>query len=139
MTDFWSYLGILSVVALLGFIMVSLLFIISPNAFTGAGINIGSALWYSLSIAFMSTVSIIALMIFLNPKRYWAMLLPLAIGKLTSSALSLYWYNLLGGSVVLLNVIDALQFNFLMDGLIGVIALILYMMAYRISSKHNVL
>ncbi|MEM2224204.1 MAG: hypothetical protein QXR02_05695 [Acidilobaceae archaeon] len=124
--DFWLILRALSLIALIGFILVGLAFLITPHLFTGENIAGGSALWHSLSIAFMSTVTIIALLVALNPRIYWPMLLPLAIGKLTSSIISLYWYSMLASMTHTM-----LLLNSIVDGSIGVIALLLYIIARR--------
>jgi len=116
---FWYTLRALAVIALVGFLTVGLAFAFKPQWFTGADVTRESALWHSLSLAFMATVSIIALMIALKPEKYWEMLLPLAIGKAVSSISSLSWARVHTGS-------SWLELNTVVDGTIALIAISLY-------------
>ncbi len=118
---FWFIVRLLSFIALLGFLYVGALFIIEPEIFTGRPISSDSALWHSLALAFMGTVSVLAFLITLNPKKYLDMLLPLGIGKAISSFSSLYWHMYFD--------INFLTFNTLIDGMIALTALILYSIA----------
>ncbi|MEM3832381.1 MAG: hypothetical protein QW128_02110 [Thermoprotei archaeon] len=115
---FWFIIRLLSLIAFLGFIYTGVLFALKPEIFTGRLISPDSAFWHSLALAFMATVSVLALLVTINPKKYLDMLLPLAIGKFVSSFSSLYWY-------IHFNV-NFLMFNVLTDGIIALIALILY-------------
>jgi hypothetical protein len=99
------------------------MFTLTPQTFTGKTVEEASTLWHSLSLAFMATVSTIAFMVVWKPRSFWPMLLPLALGKLTSSSASLYYYSVNGG-YKLGGLIDALL-NGVIDGLIGVIAVTL--------------
>jgi len=126
----WFIIRLLSFIAFLGFVYVGALFAFEPESFTEKLISPDSAFWHSLALAFMVTVSVLALLITINPKKYLDMLLPLAIGKFVSSFSSLYWY-------IHFNV-NFLMFNVLTDGIIASIALILYIIVkiytLRISS-----
>jgi hypothetical protein len=126
----WFIIRLLSFIAFLGFVYVGALFAFEPESFTEKLISPDSAFWHSLALAFMATVSVLALLITINPKKYLDMLLPLAIGKFVSSFSSLYWY-------IHFNV-NFLMFNVLTDGIIASIALILYIIVkiytLRISS-----
>ncbi|KUO90629.1 MAG: hypothetical protein AT713_00015 [Caldivirga sp. JCHS_4] len=121
-------LRILALLALIGFLAVGFMFALEPRMFTGQAINSGSALWHGLSLAFMATVSAIAFMIVWDPRKFWPMLLPLALGKLTSSSVSLYYYSTYGSFFLLVNGVT--------DGLIGLIA-IAFFIACWISSKSS--
>ncbi|MDM7275438.1 MAG: hypothetical protein P3X22_004880 [Thermoprotei archaeon] len=114
---------VLSFIALIGFLAVGLMFALKPEVFTGSAVGSGSAMWHSLTLAFMATVSVIAFMIMLNPRAYWSMLIPLAVGKLASSVSSFYWYAVLSPQAS-----PMLLLNYVVDGLIGIIALALYAM-----------
>lgn len=114
----WVLLRILAFLASIGFIVVGLAFIVMPQAITGEPIGGESALWHALSLGFMATVTVLGLMVLLNPKKYWIMLMPLGLGKAASSITSLYWYTTYQKSFLLLNTI--------VDGAIAIIALILY-------------
>ena len=121
MVEFWFLLRVLSFTALIGFLAVGLMFALKPEVFTGSAIGPGSAMWHSLALAFMATVSVIAFMVMLNPKVYWGMLIPLAVGKFLSSVSSFYWYAALSPQAS-----PMLLLNYVVDGLIGIIALALY-------------
>jgi len=120
---FWIITRILAAVALIGFIIVGLAFALYPNAVTGSEVTSSSSLWHSLTLAFMATVSMLALLVVIEPKRYLDMLLPLFIGKLVSSLSSLYWYIQFSNSTLLTNTF--------IDGAIAVMALILYLFGKR--------
>jgi len=104
--------------AFIGFLIVGILFYISPETFTGYEISPESALWHSLSLAFMATVTVLALIILYNPRKYWFGLLPLGIGKAVSALSSGYWSTI--------HNINFLMTNTLVDGSIGVISLALF-------------
>lgn len=117
----WFIIRSLSFIAFLGFIFVEILFAFKPEIFTEKLISPDSAFWHSLALAFMATVSVLALLVVINPKKYLDMLLPLAIGKFVSSFSSLYWYAHFNANF--------LMFNVLTDGIIALTALILYSIA----------
>lgn len=117
----WLIIRLLSFIAFLGFIFVGILFAFKPEIFTEKLISPDSAFWHSLALAFMATVSVLALLVVINPKKYLDMLLPLAIGKFVSSFSSLYWYTHFNANF--------LMFNVLTDGIIALTALILYNIA----------
>jgi len=117
----WFIIRLLSFIAFLGFIYVGILFAFKPETFTEKSISPDSAFWHSLALAFMATVSVLALLVVINPKKYLDMLLPLAIGKFVSSLSSFYWYMYFNASF--------LMFNVLTDGIIALTALILYSIA----------
>lgn len=123
---FWLITRILTFIAFLGFVIVGILFTFYPNMVTGSEVSSSSALWHSLSLAFMATVSVLALIITINPRKYLDMLLPLFIGKLISSASSLYWYTQFNSNILMLNIIT--------DGFIAIVTLIIYVIAkmYRL-------
>jgi hypothetical protein len=120
---FWVITRILAVIALIGFIIVGGLFTVYPSMVVGSPITSSSSLWHSLTLAFMATVSILALLVAINPRRYLDMLLPLFIGKIVSSLSSLYWYIQFNENILLTNTLT--------DGAIAVMALILYLMGKR--------
>ena len=115
----WIFVRILSILAFIGFLIVGILFIYSPSSFTGYEITRESSLWHSLTLAFMATVTMIALMITVRPERYWFGLLPLGVGKGVSSISSLYWYTKYNT--------EFLFTNTLVDGLISIISLVLFL------------
>jgi hypothetical protein len=124
MDGVWLTLRVLALLALTGFLAVGLMFTLTPQTFTGKTVEEASTLWHSLSLAFMATVSTIAFMVAWKPRSFWPMLLPLALGKLTSSGASLYYYSV-NGDYKLGGLIDTLLLNGVIDGLIGVIAVTL--------------
>lgn len=89
----WIVVRILALLGFTGFLIVGILFCITPETFTGYNVSPESSLWHSLSLAFMATVTILALMILYKPKIYWYGLLPLGIGKTVSAVSSGYWYT----------------------------------------------
>ncbi len=114
----WLLIRILALAAFIGFLIVGVLFSITPETFTGYSISRESALWHGLSLAFMATVTILALMILYRPRKYWFCLLPLGVGKAASALSSGYWstrYN-----------VEFLTTNTLVDGSIAVISLVLF-------------
>jgi len=125
MEGVWLALRVLALLALTGFLAVGLAFAFTPQTFTGEAVGGGAALWHGLSLAFMATVSAIAFMIAWKPRMFWPALLPLALGKMISSATSLYYYSVDGG-YKLGGLVDTLLANGVVDGLIGVVALALF-------------
>jgi hypothetical protein len=122
---FLLVLRILAAISLIGFVVVGLLFAFKPGMFNGGvGVTGYSAIWHSLALAFMATVSALALMIALDPRCYWPMLLPLAIGKAVSSMASGLWYRIHPWQ-------GFLSTNALVDGAIALVALVLYVEAWR--------
>jgi hypothetical protein len=120
----WLFVRGLSIIAFIGFLIVGILFLITPESFTGYNISEESSLWHSLTMAFMATVTVIALMIAFKPERYWHGLLPLGVGKAVSSVSSIYWYTK--------HNIEFLQINTVVDGSIAAISIILFLyLLYR--------
>lgn len=115
----WIAIRILALAALIGFLIVGSLFALSPESFTGGPITSESALWHSLTLAFMATVTLLAAMVLYNPKRYWHALLPIAVGKATSSISSLYWHTKFNTQFLYTNTI--------VDGGIAAISIILFL------------
>ena len=124
--SFWLIVRILALIALIGFLTVGIVFAFNPKIFPGESVSRQATLWHSLAIAFMATVSVIALLVAWKPYKYWEMLLPPLAGKLVSAISSISWYHVYPG-------FKALKTNAVIDGGIGVIALILYVEAYRIT------
>lgn len=122
MLKIWLIIKVLSLLALFGFIGTGLLFAIIPEYFTGAPILYTSALWHSLALAFMATVSSLAFMIAFNPHEYWKLLIPLAVGKATSSVSSLFWFFHYQ--------VEFLMISTLVDGSIALISIILFLSVF---------
>ncbi len=120
---FWIITQIIAIIAFIGFIIVGGLFALYPNMVVGSTVSSSASLWYSLTLAFMATVSILALLVAINPRKYLDMLLPLFIGKLVSSLSSLYWYIQFSRGILLTNTFT--------DGMIAIVALILYLLGIR--------
>jgi hypothetical protein len=122
--NFWFVVRVLALVAFLLFVAVLLMFVLEPANFGGSAIADSSSLWFALSIAFMATVSSLSLFLVLDPKKFWYFMVPLVVGKATSSLTSL---------VLISRHYSApfLQMNMLGDGLIAVIFLILLFLAYK--------
>ncbi|MCE4600915.1 MAG: hypothetical protein F7C38_05050 [Desulfurococcales archaeon] len=125
---FWGIVRVLALLAFLGFVIVGLVFAFSPTTFPGTGVDSDAALWHSLALAFMATVSILALLVAVNPERYWAMLLPLGVGKLVSSVSSMAWY-------ARYPTVGALKLNSMVDGAIALVSLALYVVALNKSRR----
>ena len=123
---FWLLARLLALAAFLGFVAAGLGFALFPQDLVGVPVRREAVFWHGLALAFMATVSVLALMVFLNPRRYWPMLLPLAIGKAVSSFSSIAWLTMYPK-------IDALRLNAVLDGAIAVLALLLYAWARRAS------
>ena len=121
---FWIITRVLAIIALIAFIIVGGLFALYPDMIVGSPITSSASLWHSLALAFMATVSILALLVAIDPRRYLDMLLPLFIGKLTSSLSSLYWYIQFNKSILLTNTFT--------DGAIAIMTLTLYLLGRRI-------
>ena len=114
----WLLIRILALAAFIGFLVVGILFYATPETFTGYGVSQESALWHGLSLAFMATVTMLALMVLYRPRRYWFCLLPLGVGKAVSALSSGYWstkYN-----------VEFLTTNTLVDGSIAIVSLALF-------------
>ncbi|MEM0111685.1 MAG: hypothetical protein QXK90_02845 [Candidatus Parvarchaeota archaeon] len=122
--NFWLIVRILSSIAFILFVVFLLLFIFEPAGFGGAAISNSSSLWYALSIAFMTTVSSLSLLLAINPERFWYMMAPLVAGKAASSIASLILISRAFSS-------PFLRMNMLGDGAIALIFLILLIFAYR--------
>ena len=122
--NFWLIVRVLALVAFLLFIGVLVLFVVEPANFGGAVIANSSSLWFSLSIAFMATVSSLSLFLVFDPKKFWYFMVPLVVGKATSSLTSL---------VLISKHYSApfLQMNMLGDGLIAIVFVILLFFAYK--------
>ncbi|MGC9180242.1 MAG: hypothetical protein ACP5GZ_08580 [Vulcanisaeta sp.] len=112
---------IISLIGFLGFAAFTVLYVLMPAKFSPVMEH--SAFWYALGLAFMVTVTVLALMIFLDPKRYWVLLVPLAAGKLTSSVTSLYLSQLYPS-------VQWLKLTVVTDGTIAIIAIILLILSY---------
>lgn len=121
----WLIVRILSILAFLGFLIVGLLFIISPDLFTGYQISREASIWHSLTLGFMATITVIAFMIAYKPETYWHGLLPLGLGKVASAISSLYWY--------FIHRLGFLIINTMVDSSIALISLILFL--YLLYSK----
>lgn len=121
---FWLLVRLLALAAFISFTSVGILFAVAPEVLTGSPPGPGGALWHSLALAFMATVSTLALMVALDPCRYLAMLLPLAVGKAVSSASSLMWLKLHSGPSIL-------EANSVLDGSIALLSLAIYVLARR--------
>jgi len=119
---FWLLTRVLALIAFIGFIAVGIIFASYPQLLTGYGVGGESSLWHALAIAFMATVSTLALMILYDPKRFWHMLIPLAAGKAVSSIYSLYWYRIY--------TVNYLMTNSLVDGSIAIISILLSVYIY---------
>ncbi len=124
MDRFWLYVRLLAAAAFLGFAAVGLGFALLPGKFAGAPVGLGAAFWHGLALAFMATVSVLALMVAVDPRRYWPMLLPLAVGKAASSYSSLAWLTVYPEA-------GALRLNAVLDGAIAAVSLVLYALARR--------
>ena len=114
----WILIRVLALAAFIGFLVVGILFYISPEKFTGYNVTPESSLWHGLALAFMATVTMLALMVLYNPRKYWSCLLPLGIGKAVSALSSGYWYTR--------HSIEFLMTNTMVDGTIAIISLALF-------------
>ncbi len=128
--NFWAIIRVVSIIAFIGFLVVGALFALYPPMFSREEVDPGSAIWHSLSLAFMATVTLVALMIALNPQRYWEMLLPLAVGKAVSSLSSIAW-------AIHYPSVGFLKINAVIDGSIALIAVALYIKAMLISRSQS--
>jgi len=124
MDRFWLYVRLLASAAFLGFAVVGLGFALLPGKFAGAPVGRGAAFWHGLALAFMATVSVLALMVAVDPRRYWPMLLPLAVGKAVSSLSSMAWLTVYPD-------VSMLAANSMVDGAIALASLALYVLASR--------
>ena len=124
MDRFWLYVRLLASAAFLGFAVVGLGFALLPGEFTGAPVGRSAAFWHGLALAFMATVSVLALMVAVDPRRYWPMLLPLAVGKAVSSLSSMAWLTVYPD-------VSMLAANSIVDGAIALASLALYVLASR--------
>jgi hypothetical protein len=110
---------VLSIVWLIGFVVTGAYLAIYPAGLVGVPIVEGSALWHSLSIAYMATVTVLVLFPAVDPVKHWGYLLPLAVAKLSSSSMLIYWYMIFHNRALLVSAY--------IDGSIGVIAMILFL------------
>ncbi len=113
---------VIAFMGFIGFAAFTALYALRPGYFSPITEN--SAFWYALGLAFMVTVTVLAFMVFLNPKKYWIFLIPpLAAGKITSSLSSLYLSEIYV-------TISWLKITVVTDGLIALIAVILIVLSY---------
>jgi hypothetical protein len=108
------------------FVVVGVLFLVVPAGVLGffnslsanLGIGPGSGevgrFYLGLAVAYMALVSALALLMYRRPENQYFPLL-LAVGKLSSSALSLLFFLVAERSLILVT-------NFVVDGAIGVAA-----------------
>lgn len=125
--NIWFIIRVISGLALVGFLAAGAVVIYSPQVLTGEATPPNLLLLQSLSGAFMATISAISLMLLLDPSSNWKMLLPLAVGKATSSLSSLGFY--MSSNVPILFV------TFIIDGIIAIISSALYVMARSASMR----
>jgi hypothetical protein len=123
---------------LIVFALVGILFLTGPAGVLGffnslsAGLGLSPApiqvgyFYLGLAVAYMALVSALAFLMFRHPTNHYFPLL-LAVGKLSSSVLSLGLFILVQRSLICLA-------NFLVDGAIGAAAL-LFMVGIRRSSR----
>ncbi len=119
------------------FLIVGILFLTAPAGVLGffnslsAGIGLAptptqvSYFYLGLVVAYMALVSTLAFLMFRHPSNHYFPLL-LAVGKLSSSVLSLMLFILVQRSLICLT-------NFLVDGAIGAAALLFAVGIRRLS------
>ena len=122
------------------FALVGLLFIVTPDGVLGALGDFGDwlplgefspapetaeQLWLALGFAYMTVITGICLVVQADPVRYRALLLVLAAGKAASSLAALGFY-LFDDDVF------AYLLNFLVDGFLVGVALLLWLLTGRI-------
>jgi len=117
-----------SLVMLMVFAMVGILFLVVPAGVLGffnslsAGLGLSAApthisyFYLGLAVAYMTMVSALAFLMFRHPTNHYFPVL-LAVGKISSSALSLAMFILAQRSLIL-------AVNFVVDGAIGTAAVL---------------